>query len=92
MPWQSWKANGKTTTLLFFLDGLFPKTKISYMRDAFSGDKIMVQEAKKKTVHMEGTWRLEPTSVGLHRCEASIQKQWLVKLRRELENHGLHRK
>ena len=35
----------------------------------------MVQEAKKKTVHMEGTWRLESTSVGLHPCEASIQKQ-----------------
>jgi hypothetical protein len=27
-----WKANGKTTTLSFFLDGLFPKTEISYMR------------------------------------------------------------
>ena len=26
----------------------------------------MVQEAKKKTVHMEGTWRLGSTSVGLH--------------------------
>jgi len=26
-----WKANGKTTTLLFFLDSLFPKTEISYM-------------------------------------------------------------
>jgi hypothetical protein len=35
----------------------------------------MVQEAKKKTVHMEGTWKLESTSVGLHPCEASIQKQ-----------------
>jgi len=35
----------------------------------------MVQEAKKKTVHMEDTWRLETTSVGLHPCEASIQKQ-----------------
>jgi len=35
----------------------------------------MVQEAKKKTVHMEGTWRLELTSVGLHPCEASIQEQ-----------------
>jgi hypothetical protein len=27
-----WKANGKTTTLSFFLDGLFPKTELSYMR------------------------------------------------------------
>jgi hypothetical protein len=26
-----WKANGKTTTLSFFLDGLFPKTEIPYM-------------------------------------------------------------
>jgi hypothetical protein len=25
-----WKANEKTTTLLFFLDGLFPKTEISF--------------------------------------------------------------
>ena len=33
----------------------------------------MVQEAKKKTVHMEGTWRLESTLAGLHPCEASIQ-------------------
>jgi hypothetical protein len=36
---------------------------------------LMVQETKKKTVHMEGTWRLESTSVGLHPCEASIEKQ-----------------
>jgi hypothetical protein len=35
----------------------------------------MVQEAKMKIVHMEGTWRLESTSVGLHPCEASFQKQ-----------------
>ena len=35
----------------------------------------MVLEAKKKTIHVEGTWRLESTSVGLHPCEASIQKQ-----------------
>ena len=34
----------------------------------------MVQEAKKKTVHMEGTWRLGSTSVGLHPYKASIQK------------------
>jgi hypothetical protein len=27
------------------------------------------------TVHMEGTWTWESTSVGLHPCEASIQKQ-----------------
>jgi hypothetical protein len=33
--------NGKTTTLSFFLDGLFPKTEISYMRDDSSGDKII---------------------------------------------------
>jgi len=36
-----WKANGKTTILSFFLDGLFPKTEIPYMRDASSGDKII---------------------------------------------------
>jgi len=35
----------------------------------------MVQEAKEKPVHMEGTWRLESTSAALHPCEASIQKQ-----------------
>ena len=35
----------------------------------------MVQEAKEKTVHMEGTRRLESTSAGLHPSEASIQKQ-----------------
>ena len=35
----------------------------------------MVQEAKEKAVHMEGTWRLESTSAGLHPCEVSIQKQ-----------------
>jgi len=33
-----WKANGKTTTLLPFLDSLFPKTEI-HMQDASSGDK-----------------------------------------------------
>jgi hypothetical protein len=27
-----WKANGKTTTLSLFLDSLFPKIEISYMR------------------------------------------------------------
>jgi len=27
-----WKEIGKTTTLSFFLDSLFPKTEISYMR------------------------------------------------------------
>jgi hypothetical protein len=35
-----WKANGKATTLSLFLDSLFPKTEISYMRDAFSGEVI----------------------------------------------------
>ena len=34
----------------------------------------MVQEPNKKTVHMEGTWRLESTSVGLYPCEVPIQK------------------
>ena len=34
-----------------------------------------VQEVKKKTVHMEGTWRWESTSAGLHPYEATIQKQ-----------------
>jgi hypothetical protein len=32
-----WKANGNTTTLLLFLDSLFPKTEIN-MRDASSGE------------------------------------------------------
>jgi len=32
-----WKANGKTTTLLPFLDSLFPKQ--IHMQDASSGDK-----------------------------------------------------
>jgi len=36
----------------------------------------MVQEAKEKTVQVEGTWRLELTSAGLRPCEASIQKQY----------------
>jgi len=35
----------------------------------------MAHEAKKKTVHMEGTWKLESTLVALYPCEASIQKQ-----------------
>jgi len=35
----------------------------------------MVQEAKEKTVHMEGTRRSESTSVGQRTCETSIQKQ-----------------
>jgi len=34
-----WKVNGKTTTLSLFLDCLFSKTEISYMRDVSSGDK-----------------------------------------------------
>jgi hypothetical protein len=33
-----WKANGKTTTLQLFLDGLSPKN----MRDASSGDKLKI--------------------------------------------------
>jgi hypothetical protein len=36
-----WKENGKTTTLLLFLDSLFPKTEIPCMRDASSGDKTI---------------------------------------------------
>jgi hypothetical protein len=32
-----WKANGNNTTLLVFLDSLFPKTEI-HMRDASFGD------------------------------------------------------
>ena len=28
----TWKANGKTTILSLFLDSLFPKTELSYMR------------------------------------------------------------
>ena len=37
-----WKANGKTTKLSFFLDCLFPKTQILYMRDPSSGDNIYI--------------------------------------------------
>jgi hypothetical protein len=33
-----WKANGKTTTLQFFLDSLSPKN----MRDGSSGDKLKI--------------------------------------------------
>jgi hypothetical protein len=32
---------GKTTTLSLFLDSLFPKTEIPYMRDACCGDKTV---------------------------------------------------
>jgi hypothetical protein len=32
-----WKANGKTTTLLIFLDSIFPKKR--QMQDASTGDK-----------------------------------------------------
>ena len=38
-----WKANGKTTILLLFLDSLFPKTETD-MRDASSGDKTIQRE------------------------------------------------
>jgi len=38
-----WKANGNTTTLLLFLDNLFPKTEI-HMRDASSGNKTQGAE------------------------------------------------
>jgi len=34
----------------------------------------MVQEAKKKSVNMEGTWKLESSSVALYPCKESIQK------------------
>jgi hypothetical protein len=34
-----WKANGKTATLLLFLDSLFQKQR--EMRDASSGDKAI---------------------------------------------------
>jgi hypothetical protein len=40
-----WKANGNTTTLLLFLDSLFPKTEI-HMRDASSGDKTIRRKRK----------------------------------------------
>jgi len=36
-----WKANGKTTTLSLFVNSLFPKTEISYMRDASSGKSLL---------------------------------------------------
>jgi hypothetical protein len=58
--------NGLRVTFLYF--------KIYFY---FSSPIIqhMVQKAKKKTVHMEGTWRLESTTVGLHPREVSIQKE-----------------
>jgi hypothetical protein len=37
-----WKANGKTTTLLLFLDNFFHKQRQT--RDAFSGDKTIWRE------------------------------------------------
>jgi hypothetical protein len=43
----TWKANGKTTTLLFFLDSLLPKTEISYMR-AVRG-KMEDKKMRKRT-------------------------------------------
>jgi hypothetical protein len=36
-----WKANGKTTTLLLFLDSIFPKKR--QMQDASSGDKTFLR-------------------------------------------------
>jgi hypothetical protein len=33
--------HGKTTTLSLFLDILFPKTEVPYMRDVSSGDKTI---------------------------------------------------
>jgi len=45
-----WKANGKTTILSLFLDSLFPKTEISYMRDASSGDTHLKEEALDRTM------------------------------------------
>jgi hypothetical protein len=41
-----WKANGKTTTLLLFLDTLFPKTEIYVcemlpLETKWSGDKLL---------------------------------------------------
>jgi hypothetical protein len=41
-----WKANGKTTTLLLFLDSLFPKTEIYVceilpLETKWSGDKLL---------------------------------------------------
>jgi hypothetical protein len=45
-----WKTNGKTTTLSLFLDSLFPKTEISYMRGASSGNSHLKEEALDRTV------------------------------------------
>jgi hypothetical protein len=41
-----WKANGKTATLLFFLDSLFPKKEIYVcemlpLETKWSGDKLL---------------------------------------------------
>ena len=46
-----WKANGKTTTLSLFLDSLFPKTEISYMRDFNRrGYSHLKEEALDRTI------------------------------------------
>jgi hypothetical protein len=45
-----WKVNVKTTTLSLSLDSLFPKTEISYMRDASSGSSHLKEEALDRTM------------------------------------------
>jgi hypothetical protein len=38
-----WKEKGKTTTLSFFLDGLFPKTEISIVGYCIKKNKSTMQ-------------------------------------------------
>jgi hypothetical protein len=53
-----WKANGKTTTLSHFLDSLFPKTETSCMRDASSGDKMLLTVSEQRNIlHEIRKWK-----------------------------------
>ena len=51
------------------------KCSLTFVKKLADCHQHMVQETREKTVQMEGTWRLESTSAGLHPCETSIQKQ-----------------
>jgi len=54
-----WKANGKTTTLSFFLDSLFPKIEIPYICEMLpletkhSGGKLLLQSDLRRGVFPE---------------------------------------
>jgi hypothetical protein len=43
-----WKANGNTTTLLLFLDNLFPKTDTHARNERYKGDRSD-RKTRKKT-------------------------------------------